>query len=219
MKILPNGIAVIDGDTHHAEWVAKEGLVHDKWMADNICKHLKPGVLAVDGGANIGTLTRAMIDVGAEVYAFEPNDQARECLVRNCPNAIIHSSALADITKMGSIHLQENAGASYVTEEYPGIDGQAVMLARLDFFSLWPNLIKLDIEGFEVKALRGAQQTILNFRPVLIVEVNRAALERAGDSQKALFDLIEEHGYQWRILQPDCKRDDPQYDIEAIFRP
>jgi FkbM family methyltransferase len=216
MKILPNGIAVIEGDTHHAKWVQECGsLIHDPWFAEKITRHLKPGSVAVDGGANIGTLTRAMLDAGAKVLAFEPNSQAYECLVHNCPQAITFQAGLNCERGYAIMNRQDNAGASYLS--VGGMGDAAVILRVLDEYELSQcDLIKLDIEGYELKALQGARVTIELFHPVLILEINRGALERAGDSPEAIFEFLEDKGYSWEIIQPDCKRYDPQYDIICL---
>lgn len=213
MTILPNGVAV-SGTEHHAEW-CKSGLIHDPWMAGIITSHLKSGDIMIEGGAHIGSLTRAALDVGAQVYAFEPNRESRECLTHNCPEAVIFSQALSDETKKVAFHENESAtGMSYVSD---GDDIAAVSLDQMFAGVLGIRLIKLDVEGQEVKVLRGARDVIADNLPVLIIEVNKWALERAGDSEKELLNLIEDMGYEWRILQPQCKRGDEQYDIEARF--
>lgn len=220
MKILPNGIAVIENDSHHALWIEMCGkLIHDPWMADNICRHLHHGDVAFDCGANIGTITAAMIDVGATVYAFEPNLKAAECLERNCPEAYLYTVGLSDSAGSAKMNQLENAGASHISEE--GVPVEIETIDRMVFDPKFPipipSVIKMDIEGYELKALRGAVDTISQAHPVLILEVNRGALERAGDSEYALLEFVARLGYSWSILQPDCKRGDEQYDIECIF--
>jgi FkbM family methyltransferase len=56
-------------------------------------------------------------------------------------------------------------------------------------------LIKMDIEGAEVRALRGALQVLRKHRPILAVEYNRLALRRAGSSWEELDRLLAELGY------------------------
>jgi len=62
-------------------------------------------------------------------------------------------------------------------------------LERLD-------LLKLDTEGFELRGLRGAETCISRFRPVIICELNAAALSRAGDTVDGVHALMAEHDYQ-----------------------
>lgn len=219
MKILPGiNVAVIEGDLCHAKWIEELGTIHhDPWFRDQVLRHIKPGDVVVQGGANIGTLTRAMMDVGAKVIAFEANPAALECLRHNCPGiyAPVHA-ALSDHSAPMRINFDRaNAGASYVSESVVQADSQLVVATRLDAWGLSPSLLLLDVEGHEVRALRGAAQTIARCQPIIICEVNRGALERAGTSDDELFALIESYGYRWEILQPECKRGDAQYDILA----
>lgn len=211
MKLLQNNVAVT-GTTAHAEWCSA-GLIHDPWFAGQITKHLQPGDVMIEGGAHIGTLTRAALDCGAQVYAFEPNPAAAECLRWNCPEAVVFDMALGEHMH-GSCGIEivpDNAGMSYVTH------GIGVSMTAIDRFkNVRIKLIKLDVEGSECAALRGAQEVIARYRPVLIVEVNRPALERVGESDLSLIKLIEELGYRWKILQPQCQLGDEQFDVECL---
>lgn len=57
------------------------------------------------------------------------------------------------------------------------------------------HLIKMDIEGAEVQALRGVKNVLAKFRPIVVVEYNRAALARAGTSWEELDALLDDAGY------------------------
>jgi FkbM family methyltransferase len=214
VNILQNGVAVVDGDTHHGVWCAKQGLVHDKWFAGEITKHLKPGDVAIDCGANIGTLTKAMLDAGAIVMAVDANKKALECLAKNCESELLFilHAAISDLP--GNVRLVENQNAGKSHCESDG-DIQTVALDSLPIDGD-VKLIKMDIEGFEAKAIRGARNLIRRCKPVMIVEVNSEALKRSGDSEDELLAIIEEVGYTWEIMQPDCKRGDDQYDVVCL---
>ena len=219
MIILPNNVAVIKGDTHHALWCATEGLVHDRFTAAEIRSRMFEVKVAIDAGANIGTLTRVMIDSGATVHAIECNPAAIECLRYNCPEAIIHPFALSDVEEeLQFIPNRENAGASFTwKEERIGwLTNNPVKAVPLDFLNLEPGFIKFDIEGAEVAALKGAWQTIMKCRPCMMIEVNRGALERFGENEESLISLLRAMKYSTAIIQPNCKAGDPQYDILAI---
>lgn len=217
MRIIPGiNVAVIEGDTTHAKWIEELGTIHhDPWMAEQVCRHIKPGDVVVQGGANIGTLTRAMLDAGARVIAFESNPDAIECLQYNCPDAIIRPLGLAHRQHSCLLHKQENAGATFLSLNHNDSEADTVRCIPLDDDYCSPNLVLLDCEGFEVRALHGARETIGRCHPIIICEVNRGALERAGTSDDELFALIESYGYRWEILQPECKRGDAQFDILA----
>lgn len=218
MRILPNNVAVT-GKTHHAQWCETQGLIHDRWFADQIVSHLSPGDVVIEGGAHIGSLTKAMLDAGAVVFAFEANPDAVDALHYNCKcdNLQILNYALSDNESLCGLYVDDdNAGATYCSRV-----GGELMTAPIDKFFLPKlpiKLIKLDIEGYELKALVGAKRVIENWHPILIIEVNKVDLIRAGSSQAELFDWLRSHQYSFNIIQPDRVQDDDQYDIVAIHQ-
>src|SRR5205807_6120173 len=60
----------------------------------------------------------------------------------------------------------------------------SLVLRRCDF-------IKLDVEGGELRALKGTAETIKQLRPAMVVEVNQSALEGMGTSPAELLAFIK----------------------------
>lgn len=224
MQILPNNVAVIGGDSHHAVWCAKEGLVHDKWMA-NILKGIiaECGIhTALDIGANIGTLAYPMLEAGARVICFEANPEACRCLEYNLTvfppsQYTIFNLGVGDEGGHAFIRKDKNAGASWVACT-PGADSAPISIVAIDDCNYDPGLIKMDIEGMEHHALLGAEKTIERCRPVLVLEINDGALARQGRDPGYIFSFLMHRYYSMRILQPDCMVGDPQYDIVCYPR-
>src|ERR1700682_5828743 len=111
MIILENNVAV-SGTTHHRQW-CEEGLIHDHGTAEVIRKVVSASDLVLDIGAHIGTITKVMLDLEAEVHAFEPNYDSFQCLKHNCPSAHSYNIALSDEIGIRPFYCDPvNSGAS-----------------------------------------------------------------------------------------------------------
>ena len=177
------------------------------------------GVVAIDAGANIGVHTlewaRHMFGWG-KVQAFEAQEfifyaLAGNLALNNCLNARARFAALGETTgelrvpqpnyfipaSYGSLEMRsrpdrEDIGqaVSYQDDQLttvPMVHLDGLHFDRLDF-------IKIDIEGMEMEALRGARRTLTQHHPVLLVEViksDRAAIEAfLGELGYGVHDLV-----------------------------
>lgn len=213
IKQLPNGIWVVSNDTHISKWVEE----HNSLKCDpHLFRWLEPRLQGCkrvwDVGANIGDHTRFYLDIGISVIAFEPNPDAYECLKRNCGEAICKNLAASDVRGKIKMNLLDNVGASHV-DENGQVEVDAIPLDELEE-AIWPpDFIKIDVEGFESKALAGMEKIIREKKPKLFVEFNQGALERCGSSPKQLKEQIESYGYtQFQIYPPNSIPSQPQYD-------
>ena len=79
-----------------------------------------------------------------------------------------------------------------------------------------PELIKIDVEGYEAHVLRGMEETIGNFSPIIMVEVHPQFLENYGESASAIDSFFEAKGYLKKTLHvpgPNSKTKHRQYHI------
>ena len=122
--------------------------------------------VVVDIGANIGVLTAWFARRAHEVHAFEPAPRALELLRMNAPsNATIHPLALGEESGLVRFTQAESLDMSAISDS-----GIEVEIRTLDSYGLAPDLIKIDVEGFEPQVLRGARQTIARHRPLIMFE-------------------------------------------------
>lgn len=225
MKILPNGIAVVEGDHWLSKWVEECGrLTHDVTVYAHILPLIPEGGVVVDAGAAIGDHTVAYADkVGptGRVLAFEPNPVAMECLIYNTrqyPQVSTFHVGLSNAPGHAGVNHDSggNLGAAsldYVRHGSVPLDSldrivRSEGLPRLD-------LIKADVEGFELYLLQGAVRTICRFRPILIVEINLGCLRRVGLEAEDVLGFIGALNYDVAPLTPDYSLE--QYDV--ICRP
>ena len=111
------------------------------------------------------------------VYTYEPSVINYECLVENTkeiPNIKIINKGLGNISKLVSMNEnRKNTGNHSINESDSGsieittIDSQ--LLSEVD-------LIHLDLEGYEKFALEGAENTIKQCKPLIVLETNDCCL-------------------------------------------
>jgi hypothetical protein len=91
-----------------------------------------------------------------------------------------------------------------------------------------PNFIKVDVEGFEPRVIRGLAGTIRHHRPLIYTEMVQLHLERAGSSAKELIETLSDLGYVGQRIshqsrrQTECtyeKLEEPIVDCDVLWTP
>jgi FkbM family methyltransferase len=152
--------------------------------------------VVVDIGANIGAMARIFAKRAKVVHAFEPSPRALEYLRLNAEeNVIVHPVALSDHSGVGLFEERESLDRSSLSDH-----GVEVPVRTLDSFDLKPDLIKIDVEGFEPEVLRGARET-LQRSPILLFEaLSEKALAECREAIMSAnpaygIERISEHNY------------------------
>ena len=156
--------------------------------------------LALDIGANIGNHSVYFSSVFAKVYAFEPNPDTY-CLLKfnskTLQNVKTFNIGLGE--KTAEMLLKENntnLGGSFIVFESEKDSGlQKVTVKTLD--DLDENLsemvfLKIDVEGFEEKVIKGGIKRITNYQPIIVLE--QAESEFVGTTTPSI-QALEEIGY------------------------
>lgn len=170
----------------------------DEWAL--LRQIIKPGMTVVEVGANMGTHSVDMARACAPgtFYAFEPQPRLFQILCGNLAlNGIANALAYPDAcgAEEGSAVLpwiDYDKGGNFGGVSL-GTDGRGlpVRVRTVDGLQLDQcGLIKIDVEGFEPRVIRGAADTIRRCRPILYVENDRKA------QQQAVIDLIAAHDYR-----------------------
>jgi FkbM family methyltransferase len=141
--------------------------------------------IAVDGGAHVGLWTLPLQRIFKRVVAFEPQSDNADCLEANCAgfgNIQIHRRALSDTLGKGVLEGHPRKTVSWsLASVVPAFESHPVETIPLDQCALGKlDLLKLDVEGYELKALMGAERTIKEHRPVIIIEEKHDAEKRAS---------------------------------------
>ena len=147
--------------------------------------------VAIDVGGHIGLFSYRLSKLFRKVYAFEINDELLDDLrAYNPGNIEIVATGLSSSERETTLYIPvENnllltGWASLAPGNYPQAEThvtKSVRVRPLDSYSLRDvSFIKIDVEGHEVDALRGAINTISSNRPVVLVEVKEQNRENVS---------------------------------------
>jgi FkbM family methyltransferase len=166
---------------------------------------IKPGMMVVEVGANIGAHTVHLAKLVGEnggVVAFEPQRVIFQMLCANLAlNGIENTPAkcLAVGAAPGEIvvpRMDYRSGGNFGGVSLGAGDGDMVEIITIDNLLLPAcHMIKIDVEGMEKPVLDGARQTIARFRPLLYVEDDRP--NKHAELIATLFDL--EYRLWWHL--------------------
>lgn len=160
---------------------------YEESLKAEILQHLPTAGVFFDVGANIGLISLfvSKFHPDAKVYSFEPGSIVGRCLketiVKNkFKNLTLIQKGVSDHTGSAEFFLDpKSTGGSSLIKVHAGSKNQYVEkieLVSLDDFTqeagVIPNVIKIDIEGAEEFALKGARQLISKHSPHLIIEVD-----------------------------------------------
>lgn len=197
---------------------------------------LRPGDRVVDVGGNIGMwslLAARRVGLTGLVETFEPNPACQRRIRRSLDiNGIswvrLHPFGLSDEPATLALTVVNNhTGVGTFTTVSPG-DERAVsdrvearVLRGDDALEAGRpiRLIKIDVEGFETRAVRGLRGTIERDRPLVVLEMIDSLLRKAGSSACELFDMMRSLGYSAQSLGTKRRGLRQVLDLRAIDAP
>ena len=166
---------------------------------------LKSGDCFIDIGANIGLMSiyaSKLVGETGKVISFEAHPETFKWFQFNIDlnhAANIQANSFALGSEAGNAEIYDNwdinrGGASLIVKSKDSV-GHAIEVKVLDEVldsKVVPKLIKIDVEGFELPVLQGAEKTIRKHQPILVVEYspNRDNVHKAFE----LFDFIKDLG-------------------------
>jgi FkbM family methyltransferase len=157
--------------------------------------------LAIDVGAFVGVLSLELCKHFRSVFAFEPSPEVFPCLVKNtakCENLRRERCAIGEQSMALTIESNIEDGNTGNRQVSFGAGGAEVECRTLDSFQFEQvDLIKIDVQGFELAVLHGSIETLKKNKPVLIVEIEpRGALrQHFYEDHRAVDKLLTTLGY------------------------
>lgn len=209
--LLPTGtvIPILAGPLKGARWIAGAAAGSGKGMSvvlnrcepaelERAAAWLTPSDVCFDLGANVGLYTLLFARRGRRVVAFEPLPTnlaflARAVELNACANVTIVPWAVAESSGRARFSSGGNRALGHLSPD----GDQPVATTSLDDFvatyGIEPTLLKLDIEGGEAAALRGATKVLRDLGPKVLIEMHSPQMvdECLGLLKQAEYAQIE----------------------------
>lgn len=216
VRLLDYGDGPLMMECELSTYLGRAVAINGTWERSlvDICRvYLRPGALAVDVGANVGLISLALARiVGPEgkVVSVEPVPDILHRLGRNLAlNRATNVQVVA--AGMGACEGRQTFFAASDPEEYGkgsllrNSDITApveieVAITTLDALATTLDrpiaLIKMDIQGYELEALRGAAEVLRRDRPAVVFELEMEYLGEHGQSVGDYLNFFAEFGYE-----------------------
>lgn len=187
-------------------------LRQDAFEIDLLKKHVKPGYTVLDIGANIGfyaDILSKLVGPNGKVHCFEPdatNFGYLEKATKNLSNVIINNNAVGPKTESIKIYTSKSLNVdhrTYKPDDYDKeIEIQAVSIDDYLGINNKVDFIKIDIQGFEMQAMKGMGYTLkANPGLKIISEFWPYGLRKAGSSLSEYFSFFKNLGCNVYLLE------------------
>lgn len=179
-----------------------------------ISRFIKPGTVCFDIGANQGfhtILLSKQLKSQGKVYAFEPvagelRKLRRNLLLNDCSNVALEGIAVGATDGVTDMTICLDGHGSRSSIQPPPAEVKArtriekVPIITLDSYAEHKDIrqldfVKVDVEGGERDVLRGGENVIKRFRPVMMIEMADITTERFGYPAADNYKFLESLGF------------------------
>jgi FkbM family methyltransferase len=212
---------------------------YEKELGVLIKNALQPGDVFIDIGANIGyfSLLAARQQPTARIISIEPVKELFEKLKENIllndfKNIFPVNAAAGEANEEKELFLSgsDNLGMSSFKqpENYSGKKEKVQVIKLDDWFKTSGltkiDLVKLDIEGSELAALKGMQEILLQYKPQIIIEINPGTLSLFDLKPAALFNFLSDLNFTGFMISGSCQllpvsEELPGHTVNVVFVP
>jgi FkbM family methyltransferase len=173
----------------------------ERALIKKLRSELPDNMTFIDIGGNIGTFLSQFIDKCDRAVVFEPIPNLNKVIEQsmefnNDSKVTLVKKALGDAP--GKVKMLDNNNSSVVSGninedviEVSTVDSEIMHLSKVDF-------MKIDVEGYELKVLKGSDAAIRKYRPVMLIELHVDFLKHYGEDYLDVIRFLEERNYSIR---------------------
>jgi FkbM family methyltransferase len=217
------------------EWIQQHVFLFGTYEINSITciqNHLQKGGVFFDIGANIGChslIAAEKVGENGQIHAFEAISKTYKKLQANIElNGFknIHTNQVAVYNKsatldfyianddnlgMSSLYQRKDISTNLEQVEAITLDSyvQNNRIEKIDF-------IKIDIEGAELSAIQGMQETLRHFKPNLLIEISEEIIHETNQSSLGIISLLQQLGYSMYALTESGDLIETQIEISNI---
>jgi len=211
LRLIPKGMVlpILQGPLRGKKWIVGAG-EHGYWLGSYEMnkrlafeREISPGSVIYDIGANVGyfsLLASVLSGEKGQVYAFEPLSRNVSFLKKHINlNRLSNIQIIEAAVSSESGEALFNIGASTAMGHISEFGKLRVRMVSLDNLVSSgelqpPDYMKIDVEGAEYDVLKGAENLIETFQPILFLDTHQR------EAHQKTINFLEQHHYQIEIL-------------------
>jgi FkbM family methyltransferase len=208
---------------------ADQGLPEKFWCRD----HIKPGFHVVDCGAHHGMMSvlfSKWTGPAGRVTAYEIARGNREAMLKNlalnsCTNVTVRPFGVGDRSGSVSINALNGNAVAHVLNDgnaavhrLPRLRSAKLVALDDDLDGRRVDFVKIDVEGSEVAALRGARRIISERCPILCLELHNFYFVDRRAALREIFSIASPRIYRFEILPDVLDPIRPLTDLDEVER-
>lgn len=226
---LPEGVLLLNQNDPVVSGALSLG-AYEVFFTNEFRTRLRESMTVVDIGANLGYYTLIASAHVQRVIAFEPERENATLLLRTLTqngrsNVTLIQKGLGEKEETLSlaIHPDNKGKHTLLPIDEKGVTNVDIPVTTLDaaletLGTSKVDLIKMDIEGWEAKALRGAAKTLQASHPIIMFEYGPERIRVAGDDPLLMLNELKEEGYTLFVINEDHGALSPLEPEELIRR-
>jgi FkbM family methyltransferase len=190
-------VGVTPGVREAGEYRSAENALLREWF--------KPGGVFVDVGAHVGWFSLLAAQSGMRVAAIEPSPTNFRLLAWNLrahPATLFNCAAFDSIQRLDLTLSVHNSGDHRVWdhEDDAPVRGLSTMGLPLDELVDRADVVKIDAQGSDHRALMGMGRIIKEHRPRIVLEFSPYHIRQLGDDPERVLDDVRSLGYEVAVV-------------------